>query len=76
QLSSARRHVRARFRRSLAVLKAQATAFRLVGAKPKTVPAPEAELELARREAPTDREHQRILEGVLAALRQLTSGVV
>jgi hypothetical protein len=68
------RRIRASFRRSLVIPKASARVSRLVEAETQRSPFGQHILEVARREAPTDRERQRVLDGVLAALRQLTSG--
>jgi hypothetical protein len=68
------RQLRASFRRSLALPKAPARVSRLVEAEPERSSLARHILEVARREAPSDRERQRVLDGVLAALRQLTSG--
>jgi hypothetical protein len=69
-----RRRVRASFRRSLAIPKAPARVSRLVQAEPERSSLGQHIIEAARREAPNDRERQRVLDDVLAALRQLTSG--
>jgi len=74
KLMNDRRHVRARFRRSLAIPKPAARVSRLVQTAPERSALGQQILEVARREAPTERERQRVLDGVLAALRQLTSG--
>ena len=74
KLMNARRRVRASFRRSFAVPKAPVRVSRLVDAEPERSSLGRKILEVARREVPTDRERQRVLDGVLAALRQLTSG--
>jgi hypothetical protein len=74
QVMNARRRVRASFRRSLAAPKAPVRVYRPPQAEPQRSPLAQHIIEVARREAPTDRERQRVLDGVLAALRQLTSG--
>ncbi len=77
QLINARRRIRASFKRSLVALKAPARILRLMRPGlarasvklPSPTPAPHR---VASR--PSDAERQRILDDVLSALRQLTSG--
>jgi len=69
-----RRRVRAMFRRALGAPKRPSRVFRLVESEPARSALGQHILEVARREGPTEVERQRVLEGVLAALRQLTSG--
>jgi hypothetical protein len=69
-----RKRARALFRRSLATPKAPGRVFRMVDPVPSRSALGQRIIDVARREAPTDSERQRVLDGVLAALRQLTSG--
>ena len=48
--------------------------YRAVDPEPSRSALGQHIIDVARREVPTDSERQRVLEGVLAALRQLTSG--
>jgi hypothetical protein len=69
-----RRRARAIFRRSRGVPRAPARVYRLVQAEPTRSAIGQRLLQVARQEVPGDEDRQRILEGVLAALRLLTSG--
>ena len=68
-----RKRPRALFRRSLAAPKAPGRVFRMVEPEPSRSALGQRIIDVARREAPTDSERQRVLDGVLAALRLLTS---
>jgi hypothetical protein len=69
-----RRRARAIFRRSRGVPRAPARVHRLVQGEPMRSLVGQRLLRVARQEGPSEDDRQRILEGVLAALRQLTSG--
>ena len=69
-----RRRVRGFFRRSLADPKCRSRVFRLVESEPPRSPLAQHIIDVARREGPSELDRQRVLEAVLAALRQLTSG--
>ena len=69
-----RRRVRAIFRRSSGMPRAPKRVFRVVRAEPQRSPLGQHIIEVARREGPSDKDRQRVLDGVLAALRQLTRG--
>jgi hypothetical protein len=69
-----RRRARAIFRRSRGVPRAPVRIHRLVQSEPMRSPAGQRLLQVARQEGPSDEDRQRILENVLAALRQLTRG--
>ena len=69
-----RRRARAIFRRSRGVPRAPVRVHRLVQSEPARSPAGQRLLQIARHEGPSEDDRQRILENVLAALRQLTSG--
>jgi hypothetical protein len=75
-LPNTARHRRARaiFRRSRGVPRAPARVHRLVQSEPTRSPVGQRLLQVARQEIPGDEDRQRILEGVLAALRLLTNG--
>jgi hypothetical protein len=69
-----RRRARAIFRRSRGVPRASARVCRLAQDEPMRSPIGQRLLVVARQDGPSDEDRQRILESVLAALRQLTSG--
>ena len=70
-----RRRVRAWFRSSLAAPKRSSQMFRLTESEPpRSTLAQQIIIDVARREGPGEFDRQRVLESVLAALRQLTSG--
>ncbi len=72
-----RRRFRASFRRSLGTLArphAPLRVFRLPAPEPMRSELGQQILNVARSESPSEQARQRILDGVLAALRQLTSG--
>jgi len=73
-MNAFRRRSRAIFRRSLGAPKPPGRVFRLVADEPPRSPLGQHIIDVARKEAPTDSDRQRVLDGVLAALRQLTSG--
>ena len=69
-----RRRVRAIFRRSWGTPRAPERIFRVVQPDPQRSSLGQHIIDVARREAPSDKDRQRVLDGVLAALRQLTQG--
>lgn len=77
QLMNARRRVRASFKRSLSALKSPARVFRLVRPQPNhaSTERPPSPVPSPRPLSPSEAERQRLMDGVLSALRQLTSRV-
>jgi hypothetical protein len=69
-----RRRARAIFRRFRGTPRPPARVYRLVQAEPSRSSVGQRLLQVARDEEPSADDRQRIVEGVLAALRQLTSG--
>ena len=69
-----RRRARAIFRRWRGVPRAPVRGHRLVQGEPMRSTVGQCLIQVVRQEGPSDDDRQRILEGVLAALRQLTSG--
>ena len=69
-----RRRACAIFRRSPGVPRAPARVHRLLQGEPTRAPIGQRLLRVARQEGPSEEDRQRILENVLAALRQLTRG--
>ena len=69
-----RRRARRIFRRFRGAPRAPARVYRLTSSEPTRLLTGQCLLQVVRQEDPSDDDRQRILEGVLAALRQLTSG--
>ncbi|HEY3667583.1 MAG TPA: hypothetical protein VGL19_16370 [Polyangiaceae bacterium] len=69
-----RRRARAIFRRFRGTPRSPARVYRLVQAELTRSSVGQHLLQMAREEEPSADDRQRILDGVLAALRQLTSG--
>jgi hypothetical protein len=69
-----RRRARAIFRRSRGASRAPVRIYRLVQGEPMRSPVGQCLLVGACQDGPSDEDRERILQGVLSALRQLTSG--
>lgn len=73
-LNAFRRRAHVKFRRSLSKPRVPARGIRLVEPECTRSELGRRIIQVAKAEAPSDQHRQRVLDGVLAALRQLTSG--